>query len=288
MDRFPAQPNRHNPLPLACPLTVRPTTLLPLLLLFSLGCDASPGARWRQGWNLGGAPAIPATSPADHFASLRLQARGGGHAVIARNLLSGPVQVQLRGLDAPAPPHLLAANEERLLTWLPGNASGAHLVLDAVPGDPAARPDAYRYQLPFRQAAIRVSQAFGGRFSHGDAQNLHAVDFPLPEGTPVLAARAGTVMQVIADSPKQGCLVRVLHGDGSIGLYAHLQSGGLQVRPGQRVQAGQVLARSGNTGRSSGPHLHFAVQANTGLALVSVPFRMDSPNGELRFPREDR
>ena len=54
------------------------------------------------------------------------------------------------------------------------------------------------------------------------------------------------------------------------------------------LQAGQVLARSGNTGRSSGPHLHFAVQANTGLALVSVPFRMDSPNGELRFPREDR
>lgn len=265
---------------------LRPIPLLLLALLACATCDASPGARWRQGWNLGGASTLPPTSAGTQFASLRLQLRNGRHAVIVRNLLAGPVQVQLRGLDALLPPQLLAAGEERTLAWLPETGAGARLLLDAVPGDPAARPDGHRYQLPFQRADIRVSQAFGGRFSHADAQNLHAVDFPLPEGTPVLAARGGRVMQVIADSPEQGCLIRVLHDDGSIGLYAHLQSGVLQVRPGQRVDTGQRLANSGNTGRSSGPHLHFAVQANTGLALTSVPFRMDSPRGELRFPRE--
>lgn len=261
--------------------------LIPLLiLLFTFACAASPGARWRQGWNLNGGVAGAATSPIDHFASLRLQSRAGGHAVIVRNLLAGPVQIQLHGLDAARPPQLLAANEERSLAWLPGSANRTRLLLDAVPGDPASRPDEHRYQLPFQGERIRVSQSFGGRFSHADAQNLHAVDFPLPEGTPVLAARDGRVIQVVADSPEQGCLIRVLHSDGSLGLYAHLQSASLKVRPGQRIETGQILAASGNTGRSSGPHLHFAVQANTGMALTSIPFRMNSPRGELQFPRE--
>ncbi len=111
------------------------------------------------------------------------------------------------------------------------------------------------------------------------------MDSPLPEGTPVLAARAGTVMQVV-DSHDQGSLLRVLHDDGSMALYAHLQAASARVRPGQAVAAGQVIALSGNTGHSSGPHLHFVVQANTGLALRSIPFRMGSERGELKFPRQ--
>lgn len=265
---------------------MRSITLLFLSLLLSAPCAASPGARWRQGWNLNGSAALPASTSVTHFASLRLQAREGGHAVIVRNLLAGPVQVQLRGLDTPQATQLLASGAERTLAWLPAASASARLLLDAVPGDPAARPDDTLYQLPFQGDHIRVSQAFEGRFSHTDAQNRHAVDFPLAEGTPVLAARAGRVMQVIGDSPEQGCLIRVLHSDGSMGVYAHLQSGGLRVRPGQRVEAGQLLAASGNTGRSNGPHLHFAVQANTGLALTSLPFRMNSARGELHFPRQ--
>ncbi len=59
--------------------------------------------------------------------------------------------------------------------------------------------------------------------------------------------------------------------------------GGVQVRVGQAVRRGERLGLSGNTGLSSGPHLHFALQLNRGLRLQSVPFRMAGPLGELHF-----
>ncbi|WP_269791274.1 M23 family metallopeptidase [Stenotrophomonas sp. Iso1] len=252
--------------------------------------DAAPSARWRQSWGLNSAATarVP-TSPA--FAKLNLEPRAGGHAAIATNLLAGPVQVRLHGQSAALQetlpsPALLMPGEQRTLLWLPADGGPTRLLLDAFPGDPAARPDDFVYQLPFRGQPVRVSQAFGGRYSHTDTQNLNAVDFPLAEGTPVLTARAGKVMQVVENAPDLGCLVRVLHRDGSMALYAHLQAGSLQVRPGQSVEAGQALAASGNTGNSTGPHLHFAIQANTGLTLTSLRFRMRSERGELQFPRE--
>ncbi|MEE7545808.1 M23 family metallopeptidase, partial [Xanthomonas sp. Kuri4-1] len=64
-----------------------------------------------------------------------------------------------------------------------------------------------------------------------------------------------------------------------------LAPGGVDVRPGQAVRAGQGLGRSGSTGFSTAPHLHFAIQLNGGMQLVSVPFRIAGPLGELRFPR---
>lgn len=289
MNRLRAQPNRHNQGSPSSGLRVRPIALLlPLTLLASLAtaAESGPGSRWRQGWGLAGHTAAPAATQGDGFASLRLQPRAGGHAAIAHNLLAGPVQVRLRGQDTPPAPLLLGAGEQRSLTWLADDGSGARLLLDAVPGDPAAHPDDHLYQLPLATGSVRVSQGFGGHFSHTDAQNRYAVDFPLVEGTPVLAARAGKVMQLLADSPGQGCLIRVLHADGSMALYAHLQPGSPRVRPGQPVETGQVLAASGNSGRSSGPHLHFAVQANTGMNLTSLPFRMASERGLLQFPRE--
>ncbi|MCW0463310.1 hypothetical protein NB705_000383 [Xanthomonas sacchari] len=108
----------------------------------------------------------------------------------------------------------------------------------------------------------------------------------------MLAARAGVVMEVRDDFRESGTdprlgqaanLVRVVHADGSMAIYAHLAPGGVQVRVGQAVQRGDRLGLSGNTGLSSGPHLHFAVQLNRGLRLESVPFRMAGPLGELRF-----
>jgi murein DD-endopeptidase MepM/ murein hydrolase activator NlpD len=78
-------------------------------------------------------------------------------------------------------------------------------------------------------------------------------------------------------------LIRVLHDDGTMAMYAHLKADGVLVRPGQRVQAGDVIGLSGNTGFTSGPHLHFAVQANRDMRLVSIPFRMFGPQGILRF-----
>ncbi|SBV36533.1 Peptidase M23 [uncultured Stenotrophomonas sp.] len=285
------QPPRHNPcLPASHPAMPR----LPLLFLSTLlALPASGGAsgpQWRQGWGLAGTTPAAETRHDTRFVLLQPQARAGGHAARVHNLLAGPVQVRLRdaasGSEA-APAALLAAGEQRELLWRDGGADPVHWLLDAFPGNPAARPDDHLYRLPFDAMRVRVSQGFGGHYSHTDAQNRHAVDFPLAAGTPVLAARAGTVMQAVDDAPDDGSLLRVLHADGSMAVYAHLQTGSFRVRPGQRVEAGQTLARSGNSGRSSGPHLHFAVQANTGLALVSIPFRMAGPRGELRFPRDD-
>lgn len=260
--------------------------LLTLALLATTSVEASPSSRWRDAWGLPAtsAPAVAAAS-SDAFASLRLQPRAGGRTAIVSNLLAGPVQVRLLG-DSRAPAAtLLAAGEQRSLLWLADDGSPLRLTLDAFPGDPAARPQDHLYLLPLQSAAVRVSQAFAGHYSHTDAQNLYAVDFPLPEGTPVLAARAGRVMQVV-ESREQGSLLRILHSDGSMALYAHLQAGSACVRPGQAVAAGQTIALSGNTGHSSGPHLHFVVQANSGLALRSIPFRMGSERGELKFPRQ--
>ncbi len=265
--------------------------------------DDAPSTRWRQAWGLSQMP-TPATRPGTDSASaamvkLRIEARPPHYLARAENLLAGPVQVQLRlrhdmplqALQAlPALPlrALLAAGSRSTLSELGSDHSPAgqlDLLLDAVPGDPAARPQDHLYQLPFETDRIRVDQGFDGRFSHQDAQNRYAVDFALPDGSKVLAARRGTVMQVRDADDREANFIRLLHDDGSMAIYAHLQPAGVRVRTGQRVAAGQLIGLSGNSGRSTAPHLHFAVQVNAGMRLESIPFRMLSPRGELHFPR---
>ena len=288
MNKFRGQPNRHNQaLPQGHRIVPRTIPiLLSLALLCASDAEASPSSRWREAWGLAHASTpVVATTNSDAFASLQLQPRAGGRSAVVSNLTAGPVQVRLQGDSRVPAATVLAAGEKRSLLWLADDGSPLRLALDAFPGDPATLPEDHLYLLPLCSTAVRVSQAFAGHYSHTDAQNLYAVDFPVPEGTPVLAARAGRVMQVI-DSREQGSLLRILHSDGSMALYAHLQAGSANVRPGQSVATGQAVALSGNTGHSSGPHLHFVVQANTGLALRSIPFRMGSTRGELQFPRQ--
>jgi murein DD-endopeptidase MepM/ murein hydrolase activator NlpD len=108
----------------------------------------------------------------------------------------------------------------------------------------------------------------------------------MPEGTPIIAARGGMVVktengQTGRGTDPSGNFVRVLHDDGTMGVYLHLQKGSVSVREGQRVGVGSPLALSGNTGNSSGPHLHFVVQRNTGMGLVSIPYQFKQPMGAL-------
>lgn len=160
----------------------------------------------------------------------------------------------------------------------------------AVLGDPAAahQPD-QPYAPPFAPGQqFLIGQAFDGAFSHQHPQSRHAVDIGLPLGTPVRAAREGIVMEFAADfldgglDPKyqeRANAVRILHADGTMAVYAHLQADSVRVRPGQRVERGAWLANSGNTGFSTGPHLHFVIQRNSGMELVSVPFEFAGPDG---------
>ncbi|MCK4842742.1 MAG: M23 family metallopeptidase [Methylococcales bacterium] len=152
-----------------------------------------------------------------------------------------------------------------------------------------------RYVPPFaRNEQFQISQAFGGKFSHSDPQNLYAVDIPMPINTAIHAARAGLVMEVNNDFIKGGAKqayksransIRILHDDGSMAIYAHLALEKAQVYPGLEVTEGQLIGYSGDTGFSTGPHLHFAIQLNKGMDLVSVPFKFTDSVGTVKIPQ---
>ena len=143
-----------------------------------------------------------------------------------------------------------------------------------MPGDFRAQQDEGAiYRVPFGDGeSFGVAQAFGGKASHGDKQNYYAVDIVMPVGTPVLAARDGVVMTVDNDFFGAGLdmarygdranNIRIVHSDGTMAVYAHLELESAHVQVGDRVRAGQLLALSGDTGYTSGPHLHFCVQVN--------------------------
>ena len=215
-----------------------------------------------------------------------------GNATSIETDLFGPVQVQLRDritgeiLDE----RILQGPVTESVAGLP-DASMNRLQLLSVPGRPAV-PQLLEYRRPFSENAnTAISQGFHGQASHNDALNGYAVDFALLLGTPVLAARNGIVMEAIDGFPDRGGtsasdldnanLVRIVHDDGSMAVYGHLLEGSITVTPGQWVAAGSVIAQSGNSGYSHGPHLHFAVQVNTGMALVSVPFVMRGLDGKV-------
>jgi murein DD-endopeptidase MepM/ murein hydrolase activator NlpD len=129
---------------------------------------------------------------------------------------------------------------------------------------------------------FQITQGFGGQFSHTDVQNRYAVDINMPVDTGVYAARGGIVMEVEEDNFQSGVeqsfaskanSIRILHADGSMAVYAHLALEKALVAPGVKVETGQLIAYSGNTGFSTGPHLHFAVQINRGMELVATPFK---------------
>ncbi|KAA8557022.1 M23 family metallopeptidase [Pseudomonas marginalis] len=145
---------------------------------------------------------------------------------------------------------------------------------------------AYRYPLPWRGGPFRLTQGPNGSFSHTDAKSRYAMDIAMPEGTPIIAARSGVVVkiensQIGRGNDASGNFVRVQHDDGTQGVYLHLKQGSVSVRPGQRVAVGSALGLSGNTGNSSGPHLHFVVQQSTAAGLVSIPYEFNQPVGTL-------
>ena len=228
------------------------------------------------------------------IATLRIEPADGEYLAWADNRLAGPIEVILRagaGGDVPSDPLLPArasvpAGGSTLVARLRppiGRSGNLQLRMEGVPGSSNARPRDVDYLPPLRGPA-RIDQGFGGSFSHDDVQNRHALDFAADIGTPVFAARAGIVMQAEAGFRRSGSrdardaqranFIRILHDDGSMALYGHLAVDGVQVQLGQQVAQGEYIGRSGNTGYSTAPHLHFVVQVNRGGTLVSIPFRM--------------
>ncbi len=233
---------------------------------------------------------------------------GDNNRQIFQNLLYGPIELQVRVTESenlitepPLPQSFVlprgfrgekvvykAANPRRSMRY--------RISASAVPGEPNVRhDDRVRYLPPFpADESFRVSQGFNGTRTHNSPDAIYAIDIPMPVGTPIRAARDGVVMEVDEDFFGAGTdlsrygaranSIRVWHDDGTMSVYAHLAPERVLVQPGEVILAGEVIAESGNTGFSTGPHLHFVIQRNVGMRLESVPFVFMAGNGQSIRP----
>lgn len=229
----------------------------------------------------------------DRHVYVTTRQHAGGDTLVVTNDLYAPVEIELEithakhVLGAPSKPIrwvLAPRTEIRLLTLVPAGTGTPHHEhrLRYALGDPRAQHFISAYPLPWRGGPFRLTQGPGGRYSHTGPKGRYAMDIAMPVGTPIIAARGGVIVKTENSQSGRGTnpagnFVRVLHDDGTMGVYLHLKQHSVQVREGQRVQAGDLLAQSGNTGNSTGPHLHFVVQKNVGLNTVSIPFEFSQP-----------
>jgi len=220
----------------------------------------------------------------------------------------GPVEVELTLKDSvnvlaePSLParFVIPAQTERTLVGIGAldqrQSFSYRLGMSSVPGRPISTLVEGLVILPPFSAseAYSVSQGFEGESTHHTPDSQYAIDLAMPVGTAVHAVRNGTVMDIEEDFNRGGNNydkyahkanhIRILHADGTRAVYAHLDLASVSVRPGARIRAGQKIARSGNTGFSSGPHLHFAIQQNSGMQIISLPFRFRTPEGTAITP----
>ena len=159
-------------------------------------------------------------------------------------------------------------------TNTPTSSSAVKVMREAKP-KPAAKATAKREPAASPQAEAPPSQVQGSvlpvrgiitsnvGWRHdpidGTIRHHNGVDIAVPAGTPVKAIAAGRVVQS-GPHGGYGNLVSIEHGDGSLSMYGHNSE--LEVRVGDQVAAGQTIALSGSTGRSTGPHLHFELWKN--------------------------
>jgi murein DD-endopeptidase MepM/ murein hydrolase activator NlpD len=118
-----------------------------------------------------------------------------------------------------------------------------------------------------------------GRGYGSDGGRHLAVDITTPTGTPIRVAAQGVVGYANDGVRGYGKMMLVLHPGGWVTQYAHLSR--YKFRPGKKVSRGQIIAASGNTGISRGPHLHFALFIK-GKPVDPVPYMIDMPRRHLR------
>ena len=159
----------------------------------------------------------------------------------------------------------------------------------------ATHDDELLYRLPYESGkSYYVLQGYGSRLSHTGPEE-YTVDFKMREGTSVHAARGGLVVKM-EESHSRGCwragcgayanYIVILHDDWTTGEYYHLQQNGALVTLGERVETGEMIGLSGDTGNSALPHLHFGVyRAAPWGKFHSVPVQFSSVDGIVRIPR---
>ncbi len=179
----------------------------------------------------------------------------------------------------------------RLRTIVQNEAIRPRVTIAIDLGSSTTVPDAdHIYAVPFGGDAPReLTQGFDGADSHL-ASMRYSLDFAMPEGTPILAARAGTVLYVQdgftaggvdPDLLEQANLVVVAHSDETMASYGHLTPG-ISVSVGDEVDEGDVLGSSGATGFAGQPHLHFHVgQRMLGTPGRTIPIQLRDRDGHV-------
>ena len=252
---------------------------------------------------------VQGEEPAEVGIKVTYEFVGSAVELIARNPSYVPIELELKfteiqGIEYPHPDDPLrwvvsARTDLGLLTLdllENGRAPSLEFQYRYLAGDPEARhrPE-QAYRAPFAIATDHpITQAFPQVATHTTRDSHYAVDVSMPIGTDIMAARGGVVFDVAAsnftggldperDGPNAN-VVRILHDDGTYAIYAHLNTNTIRVRPGDRVERGEYIADSGNTGFSSGPHLHFSVVRNAVMRIESVPVVFSGRNGEKIVP----
>lgn len=242
--------------------------------------------------------------------NIRIEKKAGYDQMLAYNngVIPQTVRVWLNsntntasGFPMPVERQVFPRSTVVLNEFRPANPKQAfyyHYQYSLTHGDPSAVHDQNAKYLPpffwpdarlINQAEDRVNN------SHNSSENHFALDIDLPMGTPVMAAREGVVVANVKHFPDTGRLdrtlndqanyVMILHGDGSFASYIHLKQNSSALVAGQRIATGDLIGLSGNSGYSSGPHLHFDVQVNQRGKITSVPFRFWDPASGYYRPK---
>ena len=235
--------------------------------------------------------------------------QSGGFVFYARNGNIFPVTIRLELLEKknlgastslPLDVELMPHVTKEILTLLPEDrhqSSAFRSRYSWVMGLSSARHSDPLYRLPFSTGShAKVSQGFNGGVTH-KGLTRYAVDFDCPVGTKIYAARGGKVVAAESSHNKGGFEKRfgseanyiiIEHDDHTFGKYYHLKQHGVMVRVGSSVRRGDFIGYSGNTGYSSGPHLHFSVSGvdpQSRALPVTLLFRFYAAEGEVSAPK---
>ncbi|WP_170176701.1 peptidoglycan DD-metalloendopeptidase family protein [Litorilituus sediminis] len=204
------------------------------------------------------------------------------YAIVVKNPFHAPIEIELLGDSIPNNERHHVVKAQATTVVVPKLTHHPAFSYRWLQGDPKAKHDDSLYKFPSSSGReFLITQSFNGRFSHSKQPNQYAVDIAMPVGTSINAARAGIVVGVKDDYHMSGKsqyfldkanYVQVLHNDGTFAVYAHLLQDTAVVNVGDRVSVGDKLGRSGSSGYSTGPHLHFVIRKNAGFKFTSVPF----------------
>ena len=171
------------------------------------------------------------------------------------------------GSSAAAPEVLAVAKATSAVPEVQQIASTNQIVQDRAAAAAAAKAEAERPKF-VRPSSGRVTSGFGARWG----TTHYGLDFAAPIGTPIVAAADGVVIEA-GPASGFGLWVRIQHADGTITVYGHMQD--FSVHEGETVKAGEQIARTGNRGQSTGPHLHFEVWEPGGRKINPRPWLIE-------------